>query len=462
LTLKCSLPYSKYNRKTMKPKFLLINPWIYDFSAVNLWSRPLGLLRVAEYLSQFDTDLHFIDCMDILKRKQRYGTGKYPRKIVDKPEILKSVPRQYARYGITLEEFEERLRSLLPADAVFMTSIMTYWYPGVQKAIELVKTISPHTHVILGGIYATLYRGHASEYSGAELVYSGHIDKPHYSPTIKNTVPIITKEIEGLGIKLNTMRNVLPYYKLGLYEDYPFAPLMTSSGCPYKCTYCASYSLYDGFMQRDPADIINDIRKLYSIGIRDFAFYDDALLVNADDHLKIVLKEIIRSGLKVRFHCPNGVHARFIDYELAYLMKHTGFTTLRLSLETIDSARQTQTGGKVSTDIFSRAVKNLKRHGFQKEQVGVYLMYGLPGQELGEVREGVEFIKSLGLRINLTEFSPLPGTSCWEELTDSGVMSDDTDPLLTNNSVFTLLFSGYDLAALEQLKLNVKKYNSVL
>lgn len=445
----------------MKPKFLLINPWIYDFSAVNLWSKPLGLLRVAEYLSQFDADLHFIDCTDILETRRKYGTGKYPRQIIDKPEILQSFPRHYARYGITPEEFEGKLKGCLPCDAVFVTSIMTYWYPGVQKVTDIIKTISPHTPVILGGIYATLYHGHALKHSGADLVFTGRIDKPQYHPAVINPVPDIVKVIGDLGIRLNTMRNVQPYYKLGLYEDYPFAPLMTGSGCPYKCTYCASSSLYDGFVQRCPGDVIREVIELYNMGVRDFAFYDDALLVNADNHLKIVMTEIIRSGLNMRFHCPNGVHARFIDDELAGLMKQAGFTTLRLSLETINSERQAQTGGKVSTDIFKRAAQNLKRHGFTKEQVGVYLMYGLPGQKLGEVREGVEFIKNLGLRINLTEFSPLPGTSCWEELTGTGIIHDDIDPLLTNNSVFPLLFSGYDLAALAQLKLGVKEYNNV-
>ena len=96
----------------MKPKFLLINPWIYDFSAVNMWSRPLGLLRVAEYLSRFDADLHFIDCMDVVKRKRKYGTGQYPRQVVDKPEILKSVPRHYARYGIDIEVFKDKLKGI--------------------------------------------------------------------------------------------------------------------------------------------------------------------------------------------------------------------------------------------------------------------------------------------------------------------------------------------------------------
>ena len=38
-------------------------------------------------------------------------------------------------------------------------------------------------------------------------------------------------------------------------------------------------------------------------------------------------------------------------------------------------------------------------------------MYGLPGQEFDEIREGVEFLKSLDVKINLTEFSPGPGNT---------------------------------------------------
>jgi len=63
------------------------------------------------------------------------------------------------------------------------------------------------------------------------------------------------------------------------------------------------------------------------------------------------------------------------------------------------------------------------------------------------------------VRINLTEFSPIPGTSCWNELKGRGIISDDIDPLLTNNTVFSYLHSGYDFDAVEKLKLDVKQYN---
>lgn len=435
---------------------ILINPWVYDFAAINLWSRPLGLLKVAEYMSQFDfQQIRLVDCMDIFEERQ-YGTGRYPREVVEKPEVVKRIPRYFKRYGISLDEFTERLKSLIPYDLVFTTSIMSYWYPGVQKAIDVVRSVTPHVPIILGGIYATLFHEHAVMQSHADFVYKGNIKE-----NIKSVVG-------SFGIRLNkkaTDRRRIsgpqakPYYRLNLYGAYPFAPILTSQGCPYRCSYCASSVLSDSFMQRDPFDVIKEINEIYEIGVKDFAFYDDALLVNPDSHIKRILREIIQSNIKVRFHCPNGIHARFIDDEIAHLMKESGFTTLRLSLETVNDRRNSLMGGKITAELLRASVEVLKRHGFTKREIGVYLMYGLPGQDLSEVREGVNFLKELDVKINLTEFSPIPGTQCWRELKEKDIISEDIDPLLTNNSVFSYLFSGYNPYDLERLKLDVKTYN---
>jgi radical SAM superfamily enzyme YgiQ (UPF0313 family) len=444
----------------MKPKIILINPWIYDFAAANMWARPLGLLRVAEYLSRFDIDMKLIDCTDPY-RERRYGMGNYPRQVIEKPDILESIPRYYARYGIAIEDFRNILMSHLPCDIILITSIMSYWYPGVQEVIKIVKSLSPDTPVVLGGIYATLYHKHAVENSGADYVYKGYIDeavagfKP--DPTDRNLQTII----ESFGCKLKKTDPPQAYYSLGLYQHYLFAPVLTAYGCPYKCSYCASSILFEGFLQREPSEVIREIEELYAMGVTDFAFYDDALLAGAGSRLKVILEETLKSGLRVRFHCPNGIHARFIDAELASLMKKSGFTTIRLGLETLNAERQTSTGGKVTSDGLKSAVMTLKRFGFTKEHIGVYLMYGLPGQELEEVIEGVTFLKRLAVRIHLTEFSPIPGTSCWDELKIKGIINDDIDPLLTNNTVFTYLYSMYNLDALAELKLHVKEFNSM-
>ncbi len=433
--------YSDFHVLLMRA--LLINPWIYDFAAFNLWSRPLGLLKVAEYLSQFDITFHLIDCTETYKTRA-YNTGYYPRIHVDKPQVLEGIPRHYSRYGISVDEFVSRIKQYLPFDVVFVTSNMTYWYPGVRKVVETVRDISTDSTIILGGIYATLYPEHAKDIIKPAYMHSG---------TVKDDLPIFSE--------MKKVRKSQPFYTLSLYKNLPFAPILTSTGCPFSCTYCASRFLNGRFNQRPVDEVFNEITELNTRGVKNFAFYDDALLANADHHVKPLLKKIVDRGLHVGFHCPNGLHARYMDDELAYLMKEAGFKAIRLGLETIDEERQMKTGGKIRSDEFKRAVDHLKKHGFTKKEIGTYLMYGLPSQTLNEVKEGVRFLQSLDVRINLTEYSPIPKTGSFNQLVSKGIIPEDIDPLLTNNTVFSYLFSGYERTDVERLKLDVKSYNSI-
>ncbi len=432
----------------LKIKVLLINPWIYDFAAVNLWSRPLGLLKVAECLSRFDVGISMIDCMDMGTVKS--GPLKYPKDVVDKPACIRRIPRRFGRYGISPESFKAKLARAAPFDVVFVSSLMSYWYPGVQEAIRIVRDFSKDLPVVLGGVYATLWHRHACSESGADFIYKG--------PANEN----IKFVFDTFGFKIRRKAQAeTPYYKLGLHNKSLFAPLLTGTGCPFSCSYCASVLLSGPFSRRDPLDVVREIRDLRDLGVREFAFYDDALLADAEGHIKIILREIARLDPGLRFHCPNGLHVRFIDEELAALMKGAGFTTIRLGLETADETRQEKTGGKVRSEELADAVRKLKGMGFSKREIGVYLMYGLPGQGLPEVKDGIEFLKGLDVKIHLAEFSPIPGTESWRELVERGTIDEAIDPLITNNTVFSHMFSGYDPEQLKRLKLEVKEYNLI-
>lgn len=434
----------------MSLKFLLINPWIYDFAAYNLWARPLGLFRLSEFFSQFNVKLILIDCCDSFETK-KFGTGKYYYEEIEKPETLKNIPRKYKRYGIPENQFMETLKKIGMVDLVFVTSIMSYWWQGVKHVIEIIKNFFKSTPVILGGIYATLYNEHAKKTIGADYVYVGQIENR------------ILEVIDNYGINIKKTKDKTEYWwKLGFYNNIHYAPLQTSTGCPFRCSYCASSFLNGAFNQRKIGEIIDEIKGLYSLGVRDFAFYDDALLFNSDSHIKPLLREVLKEKLSIRFHTPNGLHARFIDKELANLMKQAGFKTLRLSLETVDIERQIESGGKVTNEEIERAVFYLKEAGFSSQDIGIYLMYGLPGQSLDEIRGGVNFIKKLKVRIHLTEFSPIKGTYYWEKLVKNRLINDNLDPLMTNNSIFWEIFDLYNKDDITQIKIDVKKSNLLL
>jgi hypothetical protein len=129
------------------PRIILVNPWITDFAAYDFWIRPLGLMMVGSWLLDSGWDVRLIDCLDRqhpsvadLKLHSRAdGTGRFLKTIIPKPEVLDFVPRYFGRYGIPLDAFRKELSAAGRVDAVFVTSSMTYWYPGVKRVVELVR-----------------------------------------------------------------------------------------------------------------------------------------------------------------------------------------------------------------------------------------------------------------------------------------------------------------------------------
>jgi radical SAM superfamily enzyme YgiQ (UPF0313 family) len=186
--------------------------------------------------------------------------------------------------------------------------------------------------------------------------------------------------------------------------------------------------------------VFNELECLYNLGVRQAAFYDDALLVNFKSHLRPLLAKIRKAGLRYRFHTPNAMHAGLVDMECAESLMAGGFETVRMGLETVNPVRQGTTGGKVRNRVVKRAVRLLHGAGFRPDAIGIYLLAGLPGQTVDEIRQGIFFVKELGARPFIAEFSPIPGTIEWTSLEKAGVVSLAMDPLLTNNSVFCHFF----------------------
>ncbi|GIW82674.1 MAG: hypothetical protein KatS3mg105_4481 [Gemmatales bacterium] len=79
----------------MPIKILLVNPPIYDFSAYDFWLKPYGMLRVAGYLRRH-AEFKLFDYLDRSRadpREQRlrrdcWGRGSFPARIVDKPAFF--------------------------------------------------------------------------------------------------------------------------------------------------------------------------------------------------------------------------------------------------------------------------------------------------------------------------------------------------------------------------------------
>ena len=115
------------------PRVLGINPWILDFAAFNVWSRPVGLLACLDMLRRAGATVGLLDCLDPTWTDTRwpapgkYGTGHYPKEEIDPPAPLSFMDRRYSRYGLPRERVIDALAALDPKpDAVLVTTIMTY------------------------------------------------------------------------------------------------------------------------------------------------------------------------------------------------------------------------------------------------------------------------------------------------------------------------------------------------
>ena len=171
----------------------------------------------------------------------------------------------------------------------------------------------------------------------------------------------------------------------------------------------------------------------------DYAFYDDALLIGFEKHLGPVLEALLKQNIFLRFHTPNAMHVREVTPERAGLLFRAGFKTLRFGLETTNWDQQEAWGGKMNQEDLYQAVRALKKAGFGKNQIEVYLLCGLPGQSLAEMGQTIREVKALDLRPRLAEYSPLPNTALWDEACRVSRFHLAEEPLFHNNSLWPCL-----------------------
>ncbi|MDW7682409.1 MAG: radical SAM protein, partial [bacterium] len=285
---------------------------------------------------------------------------------------------------------------------------------------------------------------HAAEFSGADFVIRGPGEVAAFN--------LINSLTGKSGAELKTEID-FPEPSYHYYHKLISTPIISSIGCPFQCSFCASGLLSGRFRQRKPEIVVDEVVHYYfKRRVRHFAFFDDALLVNQQNHISLILQEIIDRNLRLNLHTPNGIHPREITEELAQKIFRSNFKTLRLSFETINKSRQQEMGNKVSEQALICAINYLEKAGYRRKEIDVYVMMGLPDQSVDEVVESMLFVVSLGAKVRLTSFSPIPGTRDWDRSIKQCNLADDLDPLLTNNSIYPLNRPDFPMETFQQLR----------
>jgi len=413
----------------MTPRILLVNPPVYDFAAYDFWLKPYGMLSVAGRL-RGNADFKLFDYMDRLHpfaadQKQlesdRWSRGRFYSQKIPNPKPLESIPRYFRRFGLPRDIFIDFLTKEAPFDYVFIQTTMTYWYKGIWEVIEDIHKAGPKAKIILGGNYVTLCPDHA-EKSGADLLVQGTNLEPLWE-----------------YLRINPDPNQPALWEV--YKKLSVGVLKLTEGCPFKCTYCSVPKVYGRFKPRSLEHSLSELKLLSSLGVENIAFYDDALLFDADKVLVPFLTQVVNRSIKINFHSPNALNARFITKELAQLMVRAGFKTFYLGFESASQQWQKRTGSKVFSDELEKAVEHLISAGAEPANITAYQILGHPHIEIQQLEDSMHFVNSLGIRGMLADFSPLPGTPDGDYCKK---WVDMDEPLMHNKTAFPIILIGFD------------------
>ena len=248
-------------------------------------------------------------------------------------------------------------------DIVAMTSF-TIGLPGVVLAARNIKKIVPNAHFCLGGHHPIAYPFEAANLPEFDsiIVGEGEIVFTELLKAIEDKKPFTTitgvytrdsiKKYEGTVLKdrrfLNKVKvppayiddiDSLPipnreYIKHINYNSVvgvssKLATLISSRGCPYKCTFCDVP--IKTHRRRDPEKVVDEMETCVKQGYEEIHFYDDLFNINPKRVIAIC-DAIDKRGLKVIWDYRGRVNG--INEESIIRFKKSGGRMISFGIET--------------------------------------------------------------------------------------------------------------------------------
>jgi radical SAM superfamily enzyme YgiQ (UPF0313 family) len=230
------------------------------------------------------------------------------------------------------------------------------------------------------------------------------------------------KDLDALGMPAWSLLNPLKYqrYPPTLFvHQRPFAPIITSRGCPHVCTFCAGHQVSGRKIRTRSLDAIfaeiAELRQRY--GIRELHIEDDNF-THSRARVVEFCKRLIRLDWRLTWTMPNGVRLDTLDAELLALMKRAGCYLLILGVESgsgriLAHMRKKITLAQVEEKTALVAQAGILPHAF--------FMLGYPGETESDLQATLKLALRLPLiGAHFSSYRPLPSTQSADELIARG------------------------------------------
>ncbi len=416
-------------------KILLIDPPFYRF--IGYYNRyfPLGLAYLAAVLRKEGHEVLIYDAdfnanpskIDFTALEESY------------PLYLKSLHDSHPIW----KEVSETICSFNPE--IVGISVWTTFAASAFKIASIVKKINKDLLVIMGGPHVSMKHDEVIKICpDVDFLVRGEGEE---------TFLELVEKLQGRdGVKIEGLRNikgityrrndtlihnpdrefiqnldVIPFpakdllLNSGAYNSEDMGLLMTSRGCPYNCSYCATSIWKRKIRYRSTDNVIAEIKSaIDTYGTHQFAIKDDSFTVNRKRVLELCDK-LIKETLDINWDCNARVD--IIDEELLMKMKAAGCNGIKVGIET-GSERVLKLINKRTTLSQAREAAALFR------RVGIhwtgYFMMGLPSETKEEIYQTLKFMKELKPDFaSLSVYEPFPGTDLFEIGIDKGLVQSD-------------------------------------
>ena len=293
----------------------------------------------------------------------------------------------------------------------------------------------PHAHYV-----DYVFKGEA-EYSFLELVTAleagkepGVIPGIHFKRgdelVVSPESPMIP-DLDALPFPAHDLFKIDRYTNLqpltdGLDPNARSFTILTSRGCPYKCTFCSKPVTGDTWRARSVESVVQEWKWLVQgLGATEIGVTDDIWNLKLP-RAKELCRRLVEEGLNtVPWVTVHGMKVNHGDLELYQLMKAAGCKRVGFGVENGDEHMLRNVIRKGQTvDMVREAFHNAKAAGLQT--MGFFI-FGMPGDTEETMEKTIQLALELDPKLaNFLLAAPFPGTVMYDMIQDGGhIFADD-------------------------------------
>lgn len=355
----------------------------------------------------------------------------------------------------------ERFRPSLVGLSAFTSDL-----PSLEPMCAEAHRVAPAAPTILGGPHASAdpvgtlreipsldlaFRGEgeAAIVAIADALAAGRAVDPASVPglavreggEVRVSDPSFPADLDALGLPDWDALDPLAYQRFPptlFVKQRPFAPIVVTRGCPYRCTFCAGFTVTGRSMRsRSVEHVVGEIELLHRrFGIREIHIEDDNFTWDRDFVIRFS-RALAASGLGISWTMPNGVRLETLEREMLREMRAGGCYALVVGIESGSPRILKRMRKALTLPLIEAKVRLARDEGFP---VHAFFMLGYPDETAEDVQATLDLALELDLTgANFHSFRPLPGTVTGEALRDEGLIegwASDPDRGSFSNPVF--------------------------